>query len=696
MSSILRISVVCFLAFISYKANGQCPTPVISFSGCPYTSIMHRSDLRINLENSLMGLQETFKRGIKYCEVDVSKTKDNRYVLFHDESSIHRTTNRQGRIYDYTLAELQQMDFGSWHGPQFAGSKITTLEEALLIAEKYDAHLYLDCKDFDADLMKEALQNTGVRGDRLIPAIETISLASVFRAKLPTSPWVWYSKGDYPDSSIFSDNNFYLHCRNLGCIAFEVSYGYVGDGQWNEFISKVHSNGMKVWTFTINDNAELIDFYAKGVDGIESDRAWEAAKLICNGVSSTYADSMTTGNWTFNGNLNASGIGSQLRPRNYVNTPPGQLPVFDSCSRFGLPLINGQNLLVMKAPAFDTANGLLVYDNFVPEDYGYEDRTFTVILDFLMPASGAGKYVSLFQTSTLNINDADLFINPSGRIGINGDYHGYVEPNTWNRLAFTVDGVNGVLKKYLNGVYIGSNIVNSNRWYVWNISRSGEDQGFLLFSDEDGETSDMYLHNLQVRNYIMDSLSVLSLGSVSEGSIPTGNTDIWNLKIEGAIADSTLLDYDNRTWHVLMPHTFNSDSINVSFIPSAGTTTSVASGARVKPINMSFRINAVAEDLLRQTDWNICLRKAQNNTAISEHQELSGTFLLYPNPTAGQIVVEWGQNDPSGYSIYSLPGKKVMSGTLEQATQVIELHTLEAGIYIIVIEGQRAGKFLKL
>jgi len=607
-ASSLLLALLCNL-----KIFAQCPGPVTDFHNCKYTSVMHRAGLRIYLENSLLGLKETFKRGVKYAEIDISKTKDGKYILFHDESAIQRTTNKQGRIHDFTLAELRQMDAGSWRGPQFAGAKIATLEEALLVAEKYDAHLYLDCKDYDVALMKQALQTTRVRADRLMPSIETIDLAKIFRRQLPTTPWVWYSKGDYPDS--INNDKFYKQCIALGCMAFEVSYGHIGDSLWNIFSNKVHSIGGKIWAFTVNDNAQLTDFVSKGVDGMESDRAWEANKLICKSISSNYADAFTTGNWNFNGNLFSTGIGSQIRPSNYINTPSNQLPTFNSCSAFGLPLINGKNPVVMKTPAFDSSNGLMVYDNFAVEDFGVEDRSYTVIMDFLMPASAVGKYVALFQTSTINANDAELYINPEGKIGVEDVYHGYVAPNTWNRLVFTADGIAGTLKKYLNGEFIGSNKINTNRFYVWNVSRSGEDQGFLLFADDNKETNEMYMHALQIRNYIMDSTGIVSLGTVGDKGILMGNADAWDVKIEGSFEDSTILDYESKTYYIVLPQNFKIDSANLNYVISPGAKSIVNPFSRIKITNGEFQWEVISEDNLMTTTWKICFRQSASNIA---------------------------------------------------------------------------------
>lgn len=503
------------------------------------------------------------------------------------------------------------MDVGSWRGPQFSGAKIATLEEALLIAEKYDAHLYLDCKDYDVALMKQALQTTRVRADRLIPSIETIDLAKIFRMQLPATPWVWYSKGNYPDN--INNNNFYKQCIASGCIAFEVSYDHIGDSLWNIFSDKVHSNGGKICSFTVNDNALLTEFVSKGVDGMESDRAWEASKLICKTITSNSIDAFTTGNWIFNGDLFSTGIGSQIRPLKYINTRSNQLPTFNSCSAFGLPLINGKNPVVMKAPAFDSSNGLMVYDNFPAEEYGVEDRSYTVIMDFLMPASGMGKYVALFQTSTINVNDAELYINPDGKIGVEESYHGYVAPNTWNRLVFTVDGVAGVLKKYLNGTFLGFNKISSNRFYVWNVSRSGEDQGFLLFADDNGETNEMYLHALQIRNYIMDSTGIVSLGTVGDNGIPMGNADAWDVKIEGAFEDSTILDYESKTYYVVLPKNFKTDTATLSYVISPGAKSTINPASRIKITDSEFQWQVISEDNLQTTTWKISFRHSESN-----------------------------------------------------------------------------------
>jgi len=51
----------------------------------------------------------------KRCEV----------LVFHDEI-LNRTTNGDGYVKNYSYAELEKLDAGSWFGKEFSGEKIPT------------------------------------------------------------------------------------------------------------------------------------------------------------------------------------------------------------------------------------------------------------------------------------------------------------------------------------------------------------------------------------------------------------------------------------------------------------------------------------------------------------------------------------------------------------------------------------------
>lgn len=53
-----------------------------------------------------------------YLELDLQMTKDGHLVAMHDDK-VNRTTNGTGRVDHYTLAELKQLDAGSWFNQKY-------------------------------------------------------------------------------------------------------------------------------------------------------------------------------------------------------------------------------------------------------------------------------------------------------------------------------------------------------------------------------------------------------------------------------------------------------------------------------------------------------------------------------------------------------------------------------------------------
>lgn len=89
-------------------------------------------------ENSLEGFAYVLEHKIDGIEFDVHLTKDQVPVIMHDET-IDRTTNGQGRIYDYTLAELKEFKLAN-------GQSIPTLAEFLDLVGQSDVLLNLELK----------------------------------------------------------------------------------------------------------------------------------------------------------------------------------------------------------------------------------------------------------------------------------------------------------------------------------------------------------------------------------------------------------------------------------------------------------------------------------------------------------------------------------------------------------------------
>jgi len=91
--------------------------------------------------------------GADMIEFDVRMTRDFELVVHHDRS-LGRTSNGSGRIWELTLADLRDIDAGSWHSRKFAGERIPTLRQ---VVDEIPVSVGLDIEvKTDGDRRREA------------------------------------------------------------------------------------------------------------------------------------------------------------------------------------------------------------------------------------------------------------------------------------------------------------------------------------------------------------------------------------------------------------------------------------------------------------------------------------------------------------------------------------------------------------
>ena len=113
----------------------------------------HRGVSTENPENTMLAFIAAIEQGYTTIELDVSATKDNQFVLSHDDT-INRTGRRENgemisdeiNLKDITYPELLQYDFGSWFSKKFKGTKIPLFEDVLKLADERGIILKIDNK----------------------------------------------------------------------------------------------------------------------------------------------------------------------------------------------------------------------------------------------------------------------------------------------------------------------------------------------------------------------------------------------------------------------------------------------------------------------------------------------------------------------------------------------------------------------
>ena len=131
-------------------------------------------------ENTLPSLTAAARLPVYGIEFDVHLTADGELVVTHDDT-VERCSDGRGRIRNMTLRELRTLDFGGWKAPEFAGTPIPTLSEAVeaILSAAPGRRMLIEVKEDDPECAKAVLEFVTKRG-----IIDQIMLTSFFPAIL--------------------------------------------------------------------------------------------------------------------------------------------------------------------------------------------------------------------------------------------------------------------------------------------------------------------------------------------------------------------------------------------------------------------------------------------------------------------------------------------------------------------------------
>jgi len=107
--------------------------------------VAHRGDPLVKPQNTRSSFLSAMQYDIDMIETDINMTKDGRLVIIHDQK-VDNTSNGKGRVIDFTLSELLELDFGSWMGEAFRGEKIMTFEEFIELTRDKVGALNIEVK----------------------------------------------------------------------------------------------------------------------------------------------------------------------------------------------------------------------------------------------------------------------------------------------------------------------------------------------------------------------------------------------------------------------------------------------------------------------------------------------------------------------------------------------------------------------
>ncbi|MES2707568.1 MAG: hypothetical protein V4726_13305 [Verrucomicrobiota bacterium] len=253
---------------------------------------------------------------------------------------------------------------------------------------------------------------------------------------------------------------------------------------------------------------------------------------------------LVTGQWDFDqGDLRAT-TGAPLE---YFSATAAAGTEFGTTRDFQIPDIADQPALVMRVPGdLNRAIGYVMRHGVSPNGGGTLVNQYTLTMDVLVEASGAGA-ASLLQTSSLtNTDDGDLFWQGNnfgqGGNGYNGT--GQFTAGTWHRVtaAYDMAAIPPVVTKYVDGIKQDDWIANQG---LDNPRRAMQSSAILFGDGDQDERRTMYLNSIQVRaGKLTDAQMVILGGPEACGlpkEIPTAGADVagqWDF--ERGTLDATI------------------------------------------------------------------------------------------------------------------------------------------------------------
>jgi endonuclease/exonuclease/phosphatase family metal-dependent hydrolase len=154
---------------------------------------------------------------------------------------------------------------------------------------------------------------------------------------------------------------------------------------------------------------------------------------------------------------------------------------------------------------------------------GYVNE-YTMIFDVFIP--DLTSWSAMFNTNASHANDADWYVDPTGRLGIGA--LGYtdgavISPNTWHRIGIVLDGDDDFVRYYVDGEKVFDRLNSAStdgRFSLFTEDHAGID----LIVQGEGDTGDNYSNEVYLGAYFfansaLDDEAMQQLGGVSSQGI---------------------------------------------------------------------------------------------------------------------------------------------------------------------------------
>jgi glycerophosphoryl diester phosphodiesterase len=238
--------------------------------------VAHRGLLLDAPENTLANFSACLKLNLGF-EVDVQRSRDGHLVCVHDDT-VNRTTNGTGKVSELSLAELKQLDAGSWFDASYRGQRVPTIDGVFELVSNHrggDVLIAVDFKGADTKIEADVVRLAEKHGvlHRLLMIGRAIQHPDVRKRLRKAS-----AKSHVAAVANTADELAYA-------IKDELSdWVYVRFVPTREEVVRIHASGKKAFiagaTVASKQNENWRQVTERGIDGILTDYSIQLARQL--------------------------------------------------------------------------------------------------------------------------------------------------------------------------------------------------------------------------------------------------------------------------------------------------------------------------------------------------------------------------------------------------------------------------------
>jgi len=231
------------------------------------TEVMaHRGASAMAPENTLAAIQAAIDAGAHWVEIDVQETADDEIVVIHD-SDLKKVGARPLKVADSSLAELQQVDIGTWFAADFSDQRIPTLKSVLeLCKDRIGVNIELKYYGNERRLEQNVAEIVEAAGMQDQVVLMSLNFAGIKKLRELRPAWTLGLL-----SSVAMGKLNELDIDFLALNARSASRPRIRNTQ---------DKGKQVMVWTVNDAVGMSVMFSRGVDAIITDEPALAVSIL--------------------------------------------------------------------------------------------------------------------------------------------------------------------------------------------------------------------------------------------------------------------------------------------------------------------------------------------------------------------------------------------------------------------------------